>query len=79
MNRLRRLPRRHIVALAVVIGGLAGAIVALVIDRIDSGDRVVWWAPAGTLAVVFAGVMMGLLFGEDIKGGREDEIARCRS
>src|SRR5882762_2465313 len=75
MKRLRGLPRRHIVGLAVVTGGLAGAIVALVIDLIDSGDRVVWWAPAGTVAVVFAGVMMGLLFGEEIKGGLQDEIA----
>jgi hypothetical protein len=75
MKRLRGLPRRHIVGLAVVTGGLAGAIVALVIDLIDSGDRVLWWAPAGTVAVVFAGVMMGLLFGEEIKGGLQDEIA----
>jgi hypothetical protein len=75
MHRLFGLPRRHIVAVAVVTGGLAGAVVALVINRIDSGDRLVWWAPAGTVVAVFAGVMLGLLFGEEIKGGREDAIA----
>jgi hypothetical protein len=72
MKRTSGLARRHVVALAIVIGALAGAVVALAIDHFDSGNQIVWWAPAGTVAVVFAGVMLGLLFGEEIRGGRED-------
>jgi hypothetical protein len=68
------LGRHHVVAVAIVIGALAGAVVAFAIGRFDPGNRVVWWAPAGTVAVVFAGVMLGLLFGEEIRGGREDAI-----
>jgi hypothetical protein len=75
MKRTAGLWRRHVVASAIAIGGLSGAVVAFAIDRFGSGNRIVWWAPAGTVAVVFAGVMVGLLFGEEIKGGREDATA----
>jgi hypothetical protein len=54
---------------------LAGAAVAVVTDRVDPGDRLVWVAPAGTVAVILAGLMLGFLFGEEIKDGREDKIA----
>jgi hypothetical protein len=70
----RRYGRRHGIALGTALGGLIGAIVALVITLVGPG-RTIWWTPAGFVAGILGGLVMGFMFAEEVKGGEEDELA----
>jgi hypothetical protein len=70
--------RRHGIALGSALGGLIGALVALVISLIGPG-RTIWWTPAGFVTGIFAGVMLGFLLAEEVRGGEEDELATAEA
>jgi hypothetical protein len=76
MNWPRR--RRHSVASGTALGGLIGVIAALVITLIHP-DRTIWWAPAGFAVGIFGGLVMGFMFAEELKGGREDDLATAEA
>jgi hypothetical protein len=71
---IRRHPRRHSVALGSALGGLIGALVALAITLVGPG-RTIWWTPAGFVAGIFGGLVIGFMLAEEVKGGEEDELA----
>jgi hypothetical protein len=66
--------RRHVIALGTTLGGVVGALVALVITLAGPG-RTIWWTPAGFVAGVFGGLVMGFMLAEEVKGGEEDDLA----
>ena len=70
--------RRHVIALGCALGGLVGALVALVITLVGPGQTI-WWTPAGLVTGIFAGAMVGFLLAEEVKGGQEDEIATAEA
>jgi len=70
--------RHHVIALGCVVGGLIGALIALVITLVGPGDTI-WWTPAGLVTGAFAGVMMGFLFAEEVRGGQEDALATAEA
>ena len=70
--------RRHGVALGAVLGGLVGAIVALVITLLGPGDTLSW-TPAGLVAGIFGGAVIGFMVAEEVKGGEEDGLATAEA
>jgi hypothetical protein len=70
--------RRHGIALGSALGGLVGAIVALVITLAGPG-RTIWWTPAGFVAGIFGGLVIGFMVAEEVKGGEEDELATAEA
>jgi hypothetical protein len=75
---MQRRPRRHTIALGTALGGVIGALAALVITLIGPGETV-WWTPAGFVVGVFAGLMAGFMLSEEVKGGREDDLATAEA
>jgi hypothetical protein len=75
---IRRHPRRHSVALGSALGGLIGALVALAITLVGPG-RTIWWTPAGFVAGIFGGLVIGFMLAEEVKGGEEDELATAEA
>jgi hypothetical protein len=76
MIRPRR--RSHTIALGTALGGLIGAIVALVITLVGPGETI-WWTPAGFAVGIFGGLVLGFMFAEEVKGGREDDLATAEA
>ena len=76
MNWPRR--RRHSIALGSALGGIIGAIVALVISLVGPG-RTIWWTPAGFVAGIFGGLVIGFMIAEEVKGGAEDDLATAQA
>jgi hypothetical protein len=74
----RRYRRRHGILVGTIVGGIIGAIAALVITLIGPGQAI-WWTPAGFVVGVFAGLMVGFMLAEDVKGGAEDELATAEA
>jgi hypothetical protein len=74
----RRHRRPHGIALGTALGGLIGAIGALVITLVGPG-RTIWWTPAGFVAGIFGGLVMGFMFAEEVKGGEEDDLATAEA
>jgi hypothetical protein len=70
--------RRHGIALGAALGGLIGAIVALVITLAGPGETI-WWTPAGFVAGIFGGLVIGFMLAEEVKGGEEDELATAEA
>ena len=75
---MKRRPRHHVVAFGAVLGGLIGAIVALVVTLAGPGPTI-WWGPAGFVTGIFAGAMVGFMLAEEVKGGEEDERATAEA
>jgi hypothetical protein len=69
---------RHGIALGSALGGLTGAIIALVITLIGPGSAL-WWTPAGFFVGIFGGAMMGFILAEEVKGGGEDALATAEA
>jgi hypothetical protein len=76
MNMRHR--RRHGIALGSALGGLTGAIAALVITLVGPG-RAIWWTPAGFVTGIFGGLVIGFMLAEEVKGGEEDELATAEA
>ena len=74
----KRFRRRHVIAFGTILGGLVGALVALVITLVGPGQTI-WWTPAGFVVGIFGGLMMGFMFAEEVKGGAEDELATAEA
>ena len=70
--------RPHSIALGSGLGGLFGAIVALVITLFGPG-RTIWWTPAGFVAGIFGGLVIGFMIAEEVEGGEEDELATAEA
>ena len=70
--------RRHSIALGSALGGLVGAIVALVITLVGPG-RTIWWTPAGFVAGIVGGLVIGFMIAEEVKGGEEDDLATAEA
>ena len=70
--------RRHSIALGSAIGGLVGALAALVITLVGPG-RTIWWTPAGFVAGIFGGLVIGFMIAEEVKGGEEDDLATAEA
>ena len=70
--------RRHSIALGSALGGLIGAMGALVISLVGPG-RTIWWTPAGFVAGIFGGLVVGFMVAEEVKGGEEDELATAEA
>ena len=70
--------RHHVIALGCALGGLVGALVALVVTLVGPGQTI-WWTPAGLVTGIFAGAMVGFLLAEEVKGGQEDELATAEA
>jgi peptidoglycan/LPS O-acetylase OafA/YrhL len=73
MKRPSRMRRRHVVAFGIVVGGMVGGALALAFTVFGPNDTSIWWPPAGLVTGIFAGMVLGLLFSEELKGEEEDE------
>jgi hypothetical protein len=65
--------RRHTIALGTALGGLIGALGALVITLVGPGQPI-WWTPAGFVVGIFGGLVIGFMIAEEVKGGRQDDL-----
>jgi hypothetical protein len=45
---------------------------ALIAGLTDGGSQAIWWWPAGTIALTFAGFMLGWMFEQEVEGERMD-------
>lgn len=70
--------RHHSIARGAALGGLIGAIVALVVTLVGPGETL-WWAPAGFAFGIFGGAVIGFMVAEEVKGGEEDELATAEA
>jgi hypothetical protein len=68
----KRFRRRHSVVLGALLGGVIGAIIAVVITLVGPG-KTIWWTPAGLVTGIFGGLVLGTMFAEEARGGREDD------